>query len=97
MLFRSFEDAGALGGIEAVRSATLPATPDDLFVCVVADGTLRRLFMDMNRLPGEQRSQEVIGHGCTGELVGGPGGHLYFVDTGAGRVRVLLPGPEATP
>lgn len=92
----TLSDAGALAGLEAAGGVAQPGGPSDVFVCSIPDGTLHRLWVDGDRIPGERLSKDIVARSCTGDLATGPDGRLYFVDTGAGRVRVVLPDAPST-
>lgn len=89
-----FSDAGALAGLESYGGQRLPAARNDVFACVIEDGSLRHLFIDPTRERGNELNEEVLAHGCTSDLATGPDENLYFVDTAVGRIRVLRPESE---
>ena len=89
-----FSDAGALAGLESYGGRRLPAAQNDVFACVIEDGSLRHLYVDPTRERGNELNEEVLAHACTSDLATGPDENLYFVDTEVGRVRVLRPESE---
>jgi glucose/arabinose dehydrogenase len=70
--------------VEFYAAARLSAFQGNLFVCSATQGNLRRLLLseDGQSVVGDENISRL----CSGGVVTGPEGFLYFVDSVHGRI-----------